>query len=201
MKNVLGGAIAVVALLSAHAAVADEVVFAQSGNTNSLSLYYPPLPGAGNYRFDFTSSIPVLVAINAGYEYHYDTFVAPPPKPHSEFIEGNSYAVEDYYEVIGGNVSWSFLVPETQYTFFPAPAGYFDIQEGTLLYEEVKFDDPYFGFYAEDLDYAAFDYTLTVTRISAVPEPGTWALVICGFGLAGSALRSSRRRMRPASVC
>ena len=30
--------------------------------------------------------------------------------------------------------------------------------------------------------------------ISAVPEPATWAMMILGFGLAGSAVRSTRRR-------
>jgi PEP-CTERM motif len=30
--------------------------------------------------------------------------------------------------------------------------------------------------------------------ISAVPEPATWAMMIAGFGLAGAAIRTSRRR-------
>lgn len=34
--------------------------------------------------------------------------------------------------------------------------------------------------------------TLQQTVTSTVPEPGTWALMICGFGLAGSALRRQR---------
>jgi hypothetical protein len=29
---------------------------------------------------------------------------------------------------------------------------------------------------------------------SAVPEPATWAMMITGFGLAGTALRAARRR-------
>jgi hypothetical protein len=32
------------------------------------------------------------------------------------------------------------------------------------------------------------------TSLSAVPEPATWGLMVAGFGLAGSALRRSRRR-------
>jgi hypothetical protein len=33
-----------------------------------------------------------------------------------------------------------------------------------------------------------------IATISAVPEPATWAMMIMGFGLAGSAVRSSRRK-------
>lgn len=32
-------------------------------------------------------------------------------------------------------------------------------------------------------------------QIAAVPEPGSWMLMLAGFGLAGSALRTSRRRV------
>ncbi len=34
--------------------------------------------------------------------------------------------------------------------------------------------------------------------ISPAPEPATWAILSTGFGLAGSALRRSRRRAAPA---
>lgn len=42
----------------------------------------------------------------------------------------------------------------------------------------------------------AYPYDLafrTYVNVSAVPEPGVWALVIVGFGLAGGALRAGRR--------
>jgi hypothetical protein len=35
---------------------------------------------------------------------------------------------------------------------------------------------------------------ITIGRAGAVPEPGAWALMIAGFGLAGTTLRSRRRR-------
>lgn len=37
---------------------------------------------------------------------------------------------------------------------------------------------------------------LKLSLSSAVPEPATWAMMIAGFGLAGAALRSARRRDR-----
>jgi hypothetical protein len=33
-----------------------------------------------------------------------------------------------------------------------------------------------------------------VTALTSVPEPGTWAMMLLGFGAAGVAMRRSRRR-------
>ena len=51
-------------------------------------------------------------------------------------------------------------------------------------------------------DYAAYqrgvrfdNMLVTGTMPSAVPEPATWAMMITGFGLAGTAIRSRRRRL------
>ncbi len=40
--------------------------------------------------------------------------------------------------------------------------------------------------------FQTFEGTLNL----AVPEPGTWAMMLAGFGLMGAALRSGRRRER-----
>lgn len=41
-----------------------------------------------------------------------------------------------------------------------------------------------------------FDFSPTVTQVSAVPEPSTWAMLLLGFFAAGGALRSARRRQK-----
>ena len=39
-----------------------------------------------------------------------------------------------------------------------------------------------------------------LTNLAVVPEPGTWAMLIVGFGAAGTAMRSARRRERLAAA-
>jgi hypothetical protein len=41
---------------------------------------------------------------------------------------------------------------------------------------------------------AVLDFGVTGATVSAVPEPGTWALMLVGFGALGSGLRAARRR-------
>ena len=65
-----------------------------------------------------------------------------------------------------------------------------------------------FEFSARALFYESADFGfempegVTVTRYdpgaAAVPEPGTWAMMLLGFGLGGALLRHSRRRLRVA---
>jgi hypothetical protein len=48
--------------------------------------------------------------------------------------------------------------------------------------------------YGNSGNWAMDDLTYTTGVNAPVPEPGTWALMILGFGAAGAALRSQRRR-------
>lgn len=47
--------------------------------------------------------------------------------------------------------------------------------------------------YSGQLDASGSSNSATVTFGNSVPEPASWALMLVGFGLAGSALRSSRK--------
>jgi hypothetical protein len=51
------------------------------------------------------------------------------------------------------------------------------------------------GFGAMTLSAARFDTAPEGEVILGVPEPTTWAMMICGFGMIGGALRSRRRRL------
>jgi hypothetical protein len=197
------------ALLSAAAgpAFADVVVFDRSGAGTFLQLDFISLPGGpGDYRFDVESSIPVTFQIRAGYVRHWDIFVAPPPRPHHEFLDGNTSGAEDGQDLFGQSGSWLFTVPDTEFYFFNAGSEYEDrgVPEGTPLYEVVNYENPYFSVFADDIDQGLrFTYRFKVTRLgaAAVPEPAVWTLLIAGFGLAGAALRRGRRgQVGPAPV-
>ena len=194
IAGVLGGLALAVA---AGPAGAGTVVLQQSGSTATLDLFHVALPGAGTYQFDVSSSVPVTFQFEAGYTYHWDVFVAPPPRPHDEFIEGNTADVFETGTVTALSTSFTFTVPQTAFTFFPAPQFYelFGVAEGTPLYREDKYEDPFFSLFVADNSPAsgAFDYGLTVTSVAPVPEPSVWAEMILGFVAAGLVVRSRRR--------
>lgn len=63
----------------------------------------------------------------------------------------------------------------------------------TFIYTFTAFDT------SSDLTFASatntpFGPALDNVSISAIPEPATWAMMIIGFGAAGGAIRSARRR-------
>ena len=47
-------------------------------------------------------------------------------------------------------------------------------------------------------DVQTFDYQVVVRQVGAVPEPGTWGMMLVGFGAAGLTLRRRRRINLPA---
>lgn len=197
MRIFIAACTAVFTLAATTSANASTVIFHQTG-AGSIAAFSSALPGPGTYRFEATSDVATAFQLAAGYEYHWDVFLAPPPKPHHDYIEGNNNPlITDFYES-GLSAIWEFTVPKTAFSFYDAPGHYADygIAPGTPVYLEEKFESPYFSFFAEaeTLDGSPIDYRFTVTQLTAVPEPGTWALMIMGFGGVGSMLRANRRR-------
>jgi hypothetical protein len=88
------------------------------------------------------------------------------------------------------NGSGSFVVnlaANTSYTFGLFNFG--NVSGGSSGDDET----PAFGLNEEKSALAIFDWRIVS---GAVPEPGTWAMMILGFGVIGGALRSARRRPR-----
>lgn len=90
---------------------------------------------------------------------------------------------------------WDMQVPESRFEYYPDSCYYGEF--GGCDYDE-HYD------YAIDLwmimrftpESAGMTYKIEAFGLptpSAAPEPGVWALLIIGFGLAGSAIRSGRR--------
>lgn len=199
--KVLATAAAVLAFAVPGAALADVVVYHQSGTSNFI-WFEGLLPGAGEYKFELTSTIPTTnFFLMTGWTYHWDEFIGPPPKPHNQNITGNDFDETFFPDLSTGAAL--FTVPETEYTFFLSPQSYqnlYGIPVGTSLYREDKYETPWFqlvGGNGQD-----FDFDFKITKLGAgnggggaVPEPGAWALMILGFGAVGATLR--RRRSAP----
>jgi hypothetical protein len=203
MSKIIAAAAAAFTMAWGGSALADVTILQSSGTAAFVAHDNFALPGAGKYKVSITSSRKITMEATGGYEHHWDWFVAPPPKPHTDFIEGNNSSFWDtkYGEYF--SLDWTFVVPETQYTFFGAPAwveSMYGIPTGTPLYEEVRAENPYMRIVLADLGDVDFDYSILVTQITAVPEPATWAMMITGFGLTGLAIRRRRSPMAAAQA-
>jgi hypothetical protein len=200
MKWTFAAVAGALCLAMASNAAAYEVIYTDGGSTPGGYYDIHALPGAGTYQFIAESAQPLTFDVSAGYTYHWDVFLAPAPRPHADYIEGNDYPISDYAYLDGQGSTFTFVVPEMTRSFYPAPNYYelYGIAEGTALYEEIRYEDPYFTFNVTSDDAGESNYRFTVIRLTAVPEPGTWALLIGGFGLTGVMLRQRRKSLAAA---
>ncbi|WP_294250447.1 PEPxxWA-CTERM sorting domain-containing protein [uncultured Sphingomonas sp.] len=142
-----------------------------------------PIPfGPGKYQLSFAFSAPVAFDVTIHTELHYNYFDIAT----GEYLGGNDGYYDDtreyYTPTRSGSVQWTVNQPYTHVFGDIVEYGY---------YNGVGAD---FNFYGDP------DTTVTYyLGITAVPEPGQWALLITGFGLAGTALRR-RSRIRPGAM-
>lgn len=91
-------------------------------------------------------------------------------------------------------------VPVTIFGYDSAPIGFTDASGSFSLSSSIDLPDHDWGRFTIRARNSLYNATATVTGLSVphVPEPSTWAMLIVGFGLAGSALRLKRNVYRPA---
>ena len=108
-----------------------------------------------------------------------------------------SFSPSTVLAAIGGN-SADFGKPDAPYqgqnSIEPYAFVNFFATEGTTFDRIVFFESPTVGGYESDNHTVGFYKTITG---NGVPEPTTWALMISGFGLVGSALRRRQQTLAP----
>lgn len=191
MFRMLGAAAAALVLGSAGAASAAVTIFEATGTEAGEHLgFWGALPGPGIYEFEAqVSGSPDLINWYVDYDVHWDYYLAPAPQPHSASLLGNNSMGGTSFKSAG---VFRFEIPDMTRVFSLAKEGEFrGVAAGTPVYLQTQAEKARYNFDVYDLSGAPFDYTV---RISAVPEPATWAMLITGFGVAGAMIR--RRRMR-----
>ena len=198
MSKILAMAVATIALALAAPSQAAVVLWEQAGSSASAGIPMFKLPGPGVYKLEAVSSGPASFSLETYYDYHWDVFFAPAPRPHGEYIEGNNDLLADFQSFDGQAASVTFTIPRTSIGYFKSDAYYRDlygIPIGTGLYQQIAYENAAFGGYMNSQNGGPVDYSFRITQISAgpIPEPATWAMMIVGFGLTGGLMRRARR--------
>jgi len=163
---------ALVLLLFATPALATSYV----GTIAGADYLYLPIPfGPGTYQLSFAFSEPVPFDVTIHTEEHYTSY-----DPYTGDYGGNDeyYGYSYFYgsQTRSGSVRWTIAPPYT-YNF-----------GGMITHGSFN------GTYADFNFTGDPDRTITYyLGITAVPEPSQWVLLICGFGLAGAAMRRRNR--------
>jgi PEP-CTERM motif len=194
MKSIVAAAAVALTALGASPAFAGTTVVYEGTETTDWANLWESLPGYGSYTFEFTASAPVAYTLIAEYDYHWDVFLAPAPRPHNENIEGSNDLTGTTWSATGTSFTHVFHVGKMSRTGFVTGDEYlgWGIQPGTRMYRETKYENPYFEFWADRKDGSDFTYTFKVTQFASVPEPATWAMMIIGFGGVGAMVRRGR---------
>lgn len=202
MSKALAMAAAAATLTLSAPANAAVVLWEQSGVAASASIPLFELPRPGVYKLEAFTSGAATFSLDTYYNYHWDVFFAPAPRPHNQYIEGNSDFLFNFESFSGQSASVTFTVHRPSSGYFKSDAYYqevYGIPIGTGLYSHIAYEDPTFGGFMDSASGSPVDYTFRITQVSTapIPEPATWAMLIVGFGLAGSALRRARGRSAP----
>lgn len=166
---------------------AETIFFHQEGFGTSF-IKTIALPGAGKYNIEIVTENQSTSYIMASMRAEYDYWHGTPENPGTMTIFGNELWMYDQGGIngkLGSYLQFEVFPSYTQVvTSFPGisesgPGPYFMLMEYRNPTTYVSFHSSSPGAYS--------------ITISSAPEPGTWALMIMGFGAVGAAARQRRR--------
>ena len=143
-------------------------------------------PGTFNAHVSFASALTNDLELLGSQDFHFDVY-----DPGGHMIGGDNGFVKFFvdFNIPAGLTGFSF-----QYTipdFFVSTTDWLDRGETDSLYTGT---DSRFELTSNS---ALPAFTFDVSKVNAVPEPASWALMIAGFGAVGATMR--RRRYSAAS--
>jgi len=196
----LGAAVAAVALSCAAPAVADVVVFQESGSTYALSWLDLLVPTSGKYRVEFSTSKPISYQFGYQYDRHWHVVVAPGQPNAGFYLYGNLNLIDETQNAFDAGRSFEFTIPEDWIAnegYLPGDEEWWGVvlPAGTKIHEENHAENPRVILLSDWSD-EPFDYAVKVILLSPVPEPGTWAMMITGFGAVGLIARRRPRLLQ-----
>lgn len=179
------------ATLTAHAAGSDYNMF--SAAISHLGYWYEvvgPVDGT-SVNLQMTGSLEVSTSSTDGYA---KAFISAGVSGINKTLEISSQGDKQL------SPTWSFLVDSGQQYYVDIQANASGNDYDGLGYSSYAFADPIISFVGPHDGYSLI-FSPGVgngPEVGGVPEPATWALMLGGFGVVGSAMR--RRRQGPAAV-
>ena len=178
MKKLTASILAVSMLLPAAAANAATVISGVS-EEGQVSDSVPISLDTGVYSVVLSSSSTLFdVVLGFGIEEDYGIFSVETGERIAAQRVGR-FTVFSADNTVDGMLSFIFKVPRPY-----EECSQIECQRGSYVADE---------FFITALNNAPTNYSVTISRVGAVPEPATWALLILGFGIVGASMRYRRR--------
>lgn len=181
MRMLVAWGVAVAAISIGGAASGATITGSFTPTESNNTLYQSlALPTAGHYYLSFSLSRAATGSLDANVTRSWDEY----DNVTGEILAGDDNPIE---------VSAPFSTPTTHgalHFYYPESRTYIYPSSYVVEY----FHDGQASLNATFTGNAPVDWSLSAERFNAVPEPASWALMIFGFGAAGSALRRAARR-------
>lgn len=177
-------------------AVAGMMMFAGLANPAAAATVIAspgPVNVGSNVTFTVSDDLDDLIAFDAGFVFDTTLLQLLSAAPGSN-LPGSDDPNNYFFSDLGGGLG--FLTFAGTAGFTGNDATIFTATFQTLAAGTANFVAA--GDYYQDASGNAVPFqgigSVTVSAVSAVPEPGTWLMMIVGFGLVGVAIRSQRGR-------